>query len=86
MNQVYHQIQEKKREEEEKKDPSPLEQTLEANEPTEPQNEKAETVQKKTKVTKAASTREEAFVKGVRHAIEQIRKGISLEDLEKEIA
>ena len=83
MNQVYHQIQEKKREEEEKKDPSPLEQTLEA---PEPQKEKAETVQKKTKVTKAASTREEAFVKGVRHAIEQIRKGVSLEDLEKEIA
>ena len=48
--------------------------------------EKAEpTAEEEKSDAKAVSLTEEAFAKGVRYAISEIRKGISLEDLEKSL-
>lgn len=72
MNQVYKQIQDKKK-------PKP-EPKAEAEQKAEP------TAEEEKPDAKAASLTEEAFAKGVRHAIAEIRKGVSLEDLEKSLS
>jgi len=91
MNKVYKQIQDSKRPnpETEAEERAESEQTASPTPGAEPKDDtqKPATSQTKTKKpnTKAASIKEEAFAKGVRYAIEQIKKGISLEALEESL-
>ena len=83
MNQVFNQIQEKKKPKTEK----PKVSTAPTSEPKAEAEQKAEpTAEEEKPDAKAASLTEEAFAKGVRHAIAEIRKGVSLEDLEKSLS
>ena len=111
VNQVYNQIQEKKREEkapstttEEKTLDLPPSSTVESVSPStkdktiilsEEKSDSPLSNDSKPKEKKAAAApssplspsvkAESEFTKGVRHAIEQIKKGVSLEDLEKSL-
>lgn len=94
MNQVYKQIQNKKRPKPESKAEEPVEKEPATSNPeTESKAEakaeetKAKPASKKTNAkTTSKSKTDEAFAKGVRFAISEIRKGISLEDLEKSLS
>lgn len=96
MNQVYKQIQDKKKpkpepkseEKADKETVSPAAQKPESEAETEAKAEevKAKPAAKKTTAKSVSKTKtDEAFAKGVRYAISEIRKGISLEDLEKSL-
>ena len=92
MNQVFNQIREKRKEEnsekecdvsEFKKSESKEENKTEAK----TENTKAKSKSEKTCAKTASKSKtDEAFAKGVRYAISEIRKGISLEDLEKSLS
>lgn len=95
MNQVYKQIQDKKRPKpepkaEEKAEEKPTASTSSESEPkaeSKTESSKAKPAAKKsTTKTASKSKTDEAFAKGVRFAISEIRKGISLEDLEKSLS
>jgi ParB-like chromosome segregation protein Spo0J len=97
MNQVYKQIQDKKKpkpepKSEEKVDKetfSPAFPKPESKAETEAKAEemKAKPAAKKSTAKSVSKTKtDEAFAKGVRYAISEIRKGISLEDLEKSLS
>ena len=97
MNQVYKQIQDKKKpksepkyeEKVDKETVSPAAQKPESEAETEAKVEevKAKPAAKKSTAKSISKTKtDEAFAKGVRYAISEIRKGISLEDLEKSLS
>ena len=95
MNQVYKQIQDKKRPKQEPKEEVKTEKmpTASTTSESEPKAEaKAEepkakpAAKKSTANTASKSKTDEVFAKGVRFAISEIRKGISLEDLEKSLS
>jgi len=92
MNQVFNQIREKRKEEnsekecdvsEFKKSESKEENKIEAK--TEKPKAKPKLEKQSAKAASKSKT-DEAFEKGVRYAISEIRKGISLEDLEKSLS
>lgn len=92
MNQVFNQIREKRKEESAEKESDVSESTkseskeenkIEAK--TEKPKAKAKTEKQSAKAASKSKT-DEAFAKGVRYAISEIRKGISLEDLEKSLS
>lgn len=97
MNQVYKQIQDKKKPKPEPKSEekayketvSPAAPKPESEAETEAKAEevKAKPAAKKSTAKSVSKTKtDEAFAKGVRYAISEIRKGISLEDLEKSLS
>ena len=97
MNQVYKQIQDKKKpkpepkseEKADKETVSPAAPKPESEAETEAKAEevKAKAAAKKSTAKSVSKTKtDEAFAKGVRYAISEIRKGISLEDLEKSLS
>ena len=92
MNQVYKQIREKRKEENSEKEnevSASTETETKAEAKTDAKSEKPKTKPKSEKQSiKAASKSktDEAFETGVRYAISEIRKGISLEDLEKSLS
>ena len=97
MNQVFNQIQEKKKpkpepkseEKVDKETVSPAAPNPESEAETEAKAEevKAKPAAKKSTAKSVSKTKtDEAFAKGVRYAISEIRKGISLEDLEKSLS
>lgn len=97
MNQVYKQIQDKKKPKSEPKSEgkadketvSPASPKPESEAETEAKAEevKAKPAAKKSTAKSVSKTKtDEAFAKGVRYAISEIRKGISLEDLEKSLS
>lgn len=97
MNQVYKQIQDKKKpksepksdEKADKETVSPAAPKPESEAETEAKAEevKAKPAAKKSTAKSVSKTKtDEAFAKGVRYAISEIRKGISLEDLEKSLS
>ena len=95
MNQVYKQIQDKKRPKpepkvEEKAEEKPTASTSSESEPKAEVNvdeAKAKPAAKKSSAKTASKSKtDDAFAKGVRYAISEIRKGISLEDLEKSLS
>ena len=97
MNQVYKQIQDKKKpkpesksdEKSDKETGSPAAPKPESEAETEAKAEevKAKPAAKKSTAKSVSKTKaDEAFAKGVRYAISEIRKGISLEDLEKSLS
>ena len=92
MNQVFNQIREKRKEENSEKE-SDVSATPESEAKKETKSEaKTEKPKAKPKSEKTSTKAEsksktdEAFAKGVRYAISEIRKGISLEDLEKSLS
>ncbi len=92
MNQVFNQIREKKKEEysEKESDVSASTETeTKAEAKTDAKTEKPKgkpKSEKQSAKTASKSKTDEAFEKGVRYAISEIRKGISLEDLEKSLS
>ena len=97
MNQVYKQIQDKKKPKpepkaEEKADketvyPAAPKPESEAETEAKAEEVKAKPAAKKSTAKSVSKTKtDEAFAKGVRYAISEIRKGISLEDLEKSLS
>ena len=97
MNQVYKQIQDKKKpkpelKSEEKADKEPVSPAApkpesEAEAKAKAEEVKAKPAAKKSTAKSVSKTKtDEAFAKGVRYAISEIRKGISLEDLEKSLS
>ena len=97
MNQVYKQIQDKKKprpepKSEEKDDKETVSSAAPKTESEAEAEAKAEEVKakpaaKKSTAKSVSKTKtDEAFAKGVRYAISEIRKGISLEDLEKSLS
>ena len=92
MNQVFNQIREKRKEENSEKEnevSASTETETKAEAKTDAKSEKPKTKPKSEKQSiKAASKSktDEAFETGVRYAISEIRKGISLEDLEKSLS
>lgn len=84
MNQVFNQIQEKKKPKAEKPKASPAPTEAKAEQKAEATTEEEKPSTEPT--AKAASLTEEAFAKGVRHAIAEIRKGVSLEELENSLS
>ena len=97
MNQVYKQIQDKKKpkpepKSEEKADketvsPAAPKPESEAEAKAKAEEVKAKPAAKKSTAKSVSKTKtDEAFAKGVRYAISEIRKGISLEDLEKSLS
>lgn len=97
MNQVYKQIQDKKKpkpepKSEEKADketvsPAAPKPESEAEAEAKAEEVKAKPAAKKSTAKSVSKTKtDEAFAKGVRYAISEIRKGISLEDLEKSLS
>ena len=97
MNQVYKQIQDKKKprpepKSEEKDDketvsPAAPKPESEAEAKAKAEEVKAKPAAKKSTAKSVSKTKtDEAFAKGVRYAISEIRKGISLEDLEKSLS
>jgi len=91
MNQVFNQIREKRKEENSEKESdvsASTETETKAEAKTDAKTEKPKAKPKSekqsAKVTSKSKT-DEAFAKGVRYAISEIRKGISLEDLEKSL-
>lgn len=92
MNQVFNQIREKRKEESAEKESDVSESTKSESKEenkteakTEKPKAKAKTEKQSTKAASKSKT-DEAFAKGVRYAISEIRKGISLEDLEKSLS
>ena len=92
MNQVFNQIREKRKEESAEKE-SDVSVTPESEVKKETKSEaktekpKAKPKSEKTSAKAASKSKtDEAFAKGVRYAISEIRKGISLEDLEKSLS
>ena len=91
MNQVFNQIREKRREENSEKKSgvsASTETETKAEAKTDAKTEKPKAKPKSEKQsakTASKSKTDEAFAKGVRYAISEIRKGISLEDLEKSL-
>ena len=89
MNQVFNQIREKRKEENSEKESevsASTETEIKAEAKTDAKTEKPKAKPKSEKQsakTTSKSKTDEAFEKGVRYAISEIRKGISLEDLEK---
>ena len=97
MNQVYKQIQDKKKPKQEPKSEEKADKETVSPAAPKPESEaeteaKAEEVKAKPAVKKSTAKSvsktktDEAFSKGVRYAISEIRKGISLEDLEKSLS
>ena len=97
MNQVYKQIQDKKKpkpapKSEEKVDKETVSAAApkpesEAEAKAKAEEVKAKPAAKKSTAKSVSKTKtDEAFAKGVRYAISEIRKGISLEDLEKSLS
>lgn len=92
MNQVFNQIREKRKEESAEKESDVSESTKSESKEenkTEAKTEKPKAKAKTEKQSAKAASKlktEEAFAKGVRYAISEIRKGISLEDLEKSLS
>lgn len=91
MNQVFNQIREKRKEENSEKESdvsASAETETKAEAKTDAKTEKPKAKSKTEKQSAKAASKlktEEAFEKGVRYAISEIRKGISLEDLEKSL-
>ena len=91
MNQVFNQIREKRKEENSEKESdvsASTETETKAETKTDAKTEKTKAKPKSEKQsakTTSKSKTDEAFEKGVRYAISEIRKGISLEDLEKSL-
>ena len=91
MNQVFNQIREKRKEENSEKASevsASTETEIKAEAKTDAKTEKPKAKPKSEKQsakTASKSKTDEAFAKGVRYAISEIRKGISLEDLEKSL-
>ena len=88
MNQVFNQIREKRKEENSEKESevsASTETEIKAEAKTEKPKAKSKTEKQSAKAASKAKT-DEAFAKGVRYAISEIRKGISLEDLEKSLS
>ena len=92
MNQVFNQIREKRKEENSEKESevsASTETETKAEAKTDAKSEKPKAKPKSEKQsakTTSKSKTDEAFEKGVRYAISEIRKGISLEDLEKSLS
>lgn len=97
MNQVYKQIQDKKKPKPEQKaeetadketvSPAAPNPESEAEAKAKVEEVKAKPAAKKSTAKSVSKTKtDEAFAKGVRYAISEIRKGISLEDLEKSLS
>ena len=92
MNQVFNQIREKRKEENSEKEgdvSAATETETKAEAKTDAKTEKPKGKPKSEKQTAKAVSKtkaDEAFAKGVRYAISEIRKGISLEDLEKSLS
>lgn len=91
MNQVFNQIREKRKEENSEKESdvsASTETETKADAKTDAKTEKPKgkpKSEKQSAKTASKSKTDEAFAKGVRYAISEIRKGISLEDLEKSL-
>ncbi len=88
MNQVFNQIREKRKEENSEKE-SEVSASTETEIKAEAKTEKPKAKQKAEKTSSKPTSKsktDEAFAKGVRYAISEIRKGISLEDLEKSLS
>lgn len=88
MNQVFNQIREKRKEENSEKE-SEVSASTETEIKAEAKTEKPKAKQKAEKTSSKPTSKsktDEAFEKGVRYAISEIRKGISLEDLEKSLS
>ena len=92
MNQVFNQIREKRKEENSEKESdvsASTETETKAEAKTDAKTEKPKAKAKSEKQSAKAASKsktDEAFAKGVRYAISEIRKGISLEDLEKSLS
>lgn len=97
MNQVYKQIQDKKKPKPEPKSEEKVDKETVSPAAPKPESEaeadakaeemKAKPAAKKSTAKSVSKTKtDEAFAKGVRYAISEIRKGISLEDLEKSLS
>ncbi len=92
MNQVYKQIREKRKEENSEKESevsASTETETKAEAKTDAKSEKPKAKPKSEKQSAKTASKlktDEAFAKGVRYAISEIRKGISLEDLEKSLS
>ena len=92
MNQVFNQIREKRKEENSEKESevsASTETEIKAEAKTDAKTEKPKAKQKAEKTSSKPTSKsktDEAFEKGVRYAISEIRKGISLEDLEKSLS
>ena len=92
MNQVFNQIREKRKEENSEKESdvsASTETETKAEAKTDAKTEKPKAKQKAEKTSSKPTSKsktDEAFAKGVRYAISEIRKGISLEDLEKSLS
>lgn len=92
MNQVFNQIREKRKEESAEKESDVSESTKSESKEenkTEAKTEKPKAkakIEKQSAKTASKSKTDEAFAKGVRYAISEIRKGISLEVLEKSLS
>lgn len=92
MNQVFNQIREKRKEEYSEKESdvsASTEPKTKAEAKADAKTEKPKAKQKAEKTSSKPTSKsktDEAFAKGVRYAISEIRKGISLEDLEKSLS
>ncbi|EID84375.1 putative transcriptional regulator [Treponema sp. JC4] len=92
MNQVFNQIREKRKEESAEKESdvsASTETETKADAKTDAKTEKPKAkakTEKQSAKNASKSKTDEAFEKGVRYAISEIRKGISLEDLEKSLS
>ena len=92
MNQVFNQIREKRKEENSEKESdvsASTETETKAEAKTDAKTEKPKAKPKSEKQSAKSASKsktDEAFAKGVRYAISEIRKGISLEDLEKSLS
>lgn len=92
MNQVFNQIREKRKEENSEKESevsASTETETKAEAKTDAKSEKPKAKPKSEKQSAKTASKlktDEAFAKGVRYAISEIRKGISLEDLEKSLS
>lgn len=92
MNQVFNQIREKRKEENSEKEcdvSASTEPETKAEAKADAKTEKPKAKQKAEKTSSKPTSKpktDEAFAKGVRYAISEIRKGISLEDLEKSLS
>ena len=92
MNQVFNQIREKRKEENSEKECDvsvSTEPETKAEAKADAKTEKPKAKQKAEKTSSKPTSKsktDEAFAKGVRYAISEIRKGISLEDLEKSLS
>ena len=92
MNQVFNQIREKRKEEHSEKESevsASTETETKAEAKTDAKSEKPKAKPKSEKQSAKTASKlktDEAFAKGVRYAISEIRKGISLEDLEKSLS